>query len=113
MPKKTGTTLEDLYAFCEKAREAHPQIRTSQIRFLVVIAQYSPAGITQTEAAKQLGLTLAAISRAVDVFGPDGRKDRGTPGLNYIKVSTDPDDDRPKILTITEAGMNYLLGLGF
>ena len=113
MPKKTGSTLDDIHAFCVKAMHSRPQIRVSQIRFLVTVAQFSPAGITQTEVAKQLGLTLAAISRAVDVFGPSGRKDRGTSGLAFINVTMDPHDDRPKILTITEAGMNYLLSLGF
>ena len=101
--------LDDLQAFCEAATKDHPQIRVSQIRFLVAVAQYSPQGITMTALANEMGVTLAAISRAVDVFGTAGRRDKE--GKGYVRVILDFNDDRTRTLQITDAGLDYLLGL--
>lgn len=83
-----------------------PQFRWSQYRFLLMVAEYP--GLTQSEIAKKLDLTLAAVSRAVDVFGPKGRKDRSKNGRGYVAVTRDPDDDRNLLLTITPAGVDFL-----
>lgn len=83
-----------------------PQFRWSQYRFLLTVAD-NP-GLTQSQIAKKLDLTLAAVSRAVDVFGPKGRKDRGQIGRGYVAVTRDPDDDRNLLLSITPAGVDFL-----
>ena len=83
-----------------------PQFRWSQYRFLLTVAD-NP-GLTQSQIAKKLDLTLAAVSRAVDVFGPKGRKDRGHTGRGYVAVTRDPDDDRNLLLSITPAGVDFL-----
>ena len=83
-----------------------PQFRWSQYRFLLTVAD--APGLTQSQVAKKLDLTLAAVSRAVDVFGPRGRKDRGQSGRGYVAVTRDPDDDRNLLLSITPLGLDFL-----
>jgi len=83
-----------------------PQFRWSQYRFLLTVAE-NP-GLTQTQVAKKLDLTIAAVSRAVDVFGPRGRKERGQSGRGFVTVTRDPDDDRNLLLSITPAGLSFL-----
>ena len=112
MPKKTGTQLDDLSALCDAAVAPGAQMRFSQIKFLATVAMYSPRGVNQSTLAAETGVTLAAITRSVDVFGSAGRPKRNKrPGLNFVRVEIDPLDDRNKIVIITEAGLDYLLSL--
>ena len=93
-------------AACQFIATVHPQFRFSQYRFLLVVAE-NP-GLTQTEVAKLLDVTLAAVSRAVDTLGPKGRKDRLNGGRKFIETKRDPEDDRNLLLFITPAGMSFL-----
>ena len=108
MPKKTGTALDNLSAFCDAAVAPGAQMRFSQVKFLATVAMYSPKGVNQTTLAKETGVTLGSISRSIDVFGSKGRKDRGGKGRNFLHVEADPLDDRNKIVTISSEGMDYL-----
>lgn len=65
-------------------------------------------GLTQTEVASLLDVTLAAVSRAVDVLGSKGRKDRINSGRKFVRVERDPADERNLNLFITAAGLSFL-----
>ena len=65
-------------------------------------------GLTQTEIARRLDVTLAAVSRAVDTLGPKGRRDRDTNGRKFVETKIDPEDDRNKMLFITPSGLSFL-----
>ena len=91
---------------CQFLATVHPQFRWSQYRFLLVVAE--TPGLNQSEVAKKLDVTLAAVSRAVDVFGPKGRRDRGGGGRGYVSTIRDPEDDRNLLLSITPAGLSFL-----
>ena len=55
-----------------------------------------------------MDLTLASVSRSVDVFGPNGRKDRVGAGHGFIRTQRDPLDDRNLQLFLTPAGEDFL-----
>ena len=116
MRKNTGSMLDELEAVCITATRHAPQMRFSQVRFLVAAAKatrpqnFHPPGATHAELAKQTDVTPAAITRAVDVFG-NGRKDRDQPGFGFVQTVADQSDDRVKYIRITEAGLDYLTDL--
>ena len=93
-------------AACQFIATVHPQFRISQWRFLLVVAE-NP-GLTQTEVASLLDVTLAAVSRAVDVLGSKGRKDRVSSGRKFVRAERDPADERNLQLFITPAGLSFL-----
>jgi DNA-binding MarR family transcriptional regulator len=81
----------------------HPQLRVTQLLTLLAVAE--KPGRTQTEIAQEVGLSLAAVSRAVDVLGTSGRKDkRGAPGLGWIEAVADPGDDRNLLVFLLPKG---------
>ena len=88
-------------------RQLGAQIRVSQIDLLLTIA--AKPGSTQTQLARECGLTLAAISRAVDVLGKTGRRDGGSSGkLGFIETRRDPNDDRHLLVYLTPAGEQFV-----
>jgi DNA-binding MarR family transcriptional regulator len=91
---------------CKFFAFAHPQFRTSQWRFLLTVA--NEPGLTQTEVAQRLDVTLAAVSRAIDTMGPKGRKDRTNNGKHWVETRRDPEDDRNLLVFITPAGLSFL-----
>lgn len=88
------------------ARQAGPQIRASQLDLILSIALRP--GQTQTELAAECGLTLAAISRAVDVLGKAGRKDGVSGKLGLIEARRNKDDDRILQVYLTPAGEQFV-----
>jgi len=87
-------------------RRASAQIRASQIDLLLTVA--IPPGKTQTELAIETDLTLAAISRAVDVLGKDGRRDKLSSKLGLIEARRNKDDDRILQVYLTPAGEQFV-----
>ena len=77
---------------CNKIALTHPQMRFSQWAFLLAV-RIKP-GSTLTELARELDCTLAAVSRAVDVFGKKGKRD--------------PSDDRIQTVHLTKRGDQFL-----
>jgi len=102
----TLNTSRNALAACQFIATVHPQFRFSQWRFLLIVAE-NP-GLTQTEIARRLDVTLAAVSRAVDTLGHKGRKDRTGNGRKFVETKIDPLDDRNKMLFITPAGLSFL-----
>ena len=82
-----------------------PQTTLSQASMLLLIAE--KPNITASELAKEVGLTLAAVSRFVAVMSK-GRKGAKTPGRRLVIAKQDPDDDRVKLLQLTEHGKAVL-----
>lgn len=94
-------------AMCRFIGTVHPQLRVSQLRFLWTVADRPNS--SQTELATELGITLAAVSRAVDVFGSSNRKDRSRDkSLGYIKVDRAKNDDRMLVVNLTQRGWDFL-----
>lgn len=87
-------------------RRASPQIRASQIDLLISVAL--KPGSTQTELAVECDLTLAAISRAVDVMGSSGRRDGMSGRMGLIETRRNPDDDRVLQVFLTPAGEQFV-----
>ena len=91
---------------CQFLATVHPGFRWSQYRFLLIVA--TEPGLSQKQVARRLDVTDAAVSRAVDVWGPKGRKDRKGDGRGYVLTTNNPEDDRDKLLTMTPAGLSFL-----
>lgn len=99
--------LRSLRLAFKLCRQLGAQIRVSQIDLLLTIA--AKPGSTQTQLARECDLTLAAISRAVDVLGKTGRRDGGsTSKLGFIETRRDPNDDRHLLVYLTPAGEQFV-----
>ena len=90
---------------CNKIALTHPQMRFSQWAFLLAV-RIKP-GSTLTELARELDCTLAAVSRAVDVFGKKGKRDRDL-ALGFVETKRDPSDDRIQTVHLTKRGEQFL-----
>ena len=90
---------------CNKISLTHPQMRFSQWAFLLAV-RIKP-GSTLTELARELDCTLAAVSRAVDVFGKKGKRDRDL-ALGFVETRRDPSDDRIQTVHLTKRGDQFL-----
>lgn len=99
-------SLEHLRNGLRLCRQASSQIRASQIEVLISVALKPEQ--TQSELAAECDLTLAAISRFVDVFGSSSRKGRQTNPLGFIETKRHPDDDRIILVSLTNKGKQFV-----
>ena len=54
-------------------------------------------------------MTDAAVSRAIDVLGVRGRRDRRhAKGHNFVEIKFDPNNRRIKYLFLTPSGLSFL-----
>ena len=97
---------ENLLAADKMAAMRFPQIRVSQLAFLRAIAIKS--GSTQTELCQELGVTMSAISRNVDVFGSGKSKSERHKSFGLIEAKRDIDDDRLILIYLTDKGRIFL-----
>jgi DNA-binding MarR family transcriptional regulator len=97
------SALRDAMRLC---RQASPQIRCSQVDFLLSVA-LTP-GRTQTELATECDLTLAAVSRAVDVMGESGRRDGLSGRLGFVETRRTKADDRILQVFLTPSGEQFV-----
>ena len=97
---------ENLLAANKLASMKFPQIRASQLAFLQVIGL--KPGMTQTELCQELGVTMSAISRNVDVFGSGRAKSQRHKSYGLIEVKRDIDDERLALLYPTDKGRIFL-----
>ena len=88
-------------------RSLHPQLRVSQLDLLLAVAEKE--GQSQTDLAISCGLTLAAVSRAIDALGTSGRRDGKGKRLGLLRAERDPNDDRFVLVYLSEKGKNTLL----
>jgi DNA-binding MarR family transcriptional regulator len=103
--------LEQLLTVCDTLIAMSPQIRLTQLRLLLTVAKHQP--LSQTALSEHAGLTLAAVSRAVDVLGSAGRRDGVSGALGLLQVLLDPNDDRLKLVSLTPKGrvlLDHLAG---
>ena len=86
--------------------ERCPQLRATQIRMFLSIG--SAEGRTMSELARELGLTLAAVSRNCDIFSRRGRKDGNGPRLNWIHTVEDESNRSSRLVFLTKEGREVL-----
>ena len=98
--------LEDSFAADKLVAMKFPQMRVSQLAFLKAIAL--KPGSTQTELCQELGLTMSAISRNVDVFGSGKAKSERHKSFGLIKAERDLDDERHILIYLTDKGRIFL-----
>ncbi len=83
-----------------------PQIRVSQLAFLRAVAL--KPGATQTELCQELGVTMSAVSRNVDVFGSGKAKSDRHKSYGLIEAKRDLDDERLILIYLTGKGRTFL-----
>lgn len=103
----TTKQLETLAALCSVCDSQHAQLRISQLALITEIAR--KPGQSQSELATAMGLTLSAISRAVDVLGSAGRKDKlSTARMGWIEARESAEDERIKAVFLTDKGEQFV-----
>ena len=98
--------LQSSFATDKLVAMKFPQMRVSQLAFLKAIA-LNP-GSTQTELCQELGVTMSAISRNVDVFGTGKTKSERHKSYGLIQAKRDVDDERLILLSLTDKGRIFL-----
>lgn len=98
--------LESLVKAMQLLKQVHPQLRVSQVEFLLTVA-LAP-NRSQSELAVECGYTLAAVSRLVDTMGETGRRDGKGGALGLIQAKPDPKDDRYLLVSLTSKGKNLI-----
>jgi len=102
--------LNSLSLALRLSREAiSQQVRASQVEMLLIIAD--TPGLTQKEIADRSDMTTSTVSRAVDVFSDSGRRDGKGGAAGLVEIRLDPDDERLKLVYLTEKGQAFLYQL--
>ena len=97
--------IESLSRVCDFLYNAHPQLRVSQLRFLIYVKLHPNQSLT--EIAEALGQTLPAISRAIDVFGQPKKGRTRDLSLGYVAAERNPMDDRVITVKLTPKGVHF------
>lgn len=87
-------------------RSLNASIRASQIEIILTV-KLRP-GLTQTELAIETNLTLAAISRAIDVLGGGGRRDGLSSKYGLIETRRNASDERILQVFLTPKGEQFV-----
>ena len=99
--------LSMMHAAMRFARSQHPQLRISQLELLLAV-RLKP-GQTQTELAAECDLTLSAVSRAIDVLGEKGRKDKLSKAvMGWVETRRSTSDERILQVYLTKKGQNFV-----
>ena len=87
----------------------------TQFRLLLILGNAKNyAGVSCTNLAKQLSVSVGAVSRAADVLGTKGRIDRetgnkrSTTAMGYVHRLEDPCNYKAVLLTLSPAGQDFL-----
>ena len=83
-----------------------PQFRFSQMAFLQAIEERP--GISHSELAAELGVTVSALSRNVDVFGSQRGNQPRQHNHGLIEIRKEASDDRIKSIYLTNKGKNFM-----
>lgn len=98
--------LKQWIAAFNYAGSIHPQLRVSQVKFLMIVKEYPNRSLS--ELAELMGVTLPAISRAIDVFG-ESRKNKGRDlSLGFVSATRNVVDDRVITVQLTPKGKHFL-----
>ena len=97
--------IEGLGKMCDFIYNTHPQLRNSQLRFLIFVKQNPHRSLS--EIATGLGQTLPAISRAIDVFGMPKKGRTRDLSLGYVSAERNPMDDRVITVKLTAKGEHF------
>ena len=83
-----------------------PQFRYSQMAFLLAIE--AKPGISHSELAAELGVTVSALSRNVDVFGSQTGRQARQHNHGLVEIFKESTDDRVKAIYLTAKGQKFL-----
>lgn len=97
--------IEGLGRLCDVIYNTHPQLRISQLRFLIFVKENPNRSLS--EIATGLGQTLPAISRAIDVFGSPTKARTRDLSLGYVSTERNPMDDRVITVKLTPKGEHF------
>lgn len=96
-----------LHAAMRYCRRQHPQLRVSQLE--LILSVFQKPGQTQSELALECDLSLSAVSKAVDVLGSTGRRDKlSAARLGWLETKRNPDDDRVQQVYLTTTGVDFV-----
>lgn len=98
-----GALLAQHNAALDHLIQQCPQLRATQLRLFLSIAEQE--GRSMSELARELGLTLAAVSRNCDIFSGRGRKDGMGPRLNWIRMVEDESNRSVRLVYLTKQGL--------
>ena len=103
-----------LLGFCQLVEERHSRLSFTQMRVLLTLCTVGEVGITMTKLANELGVSVSAVSRQVDVLGNAGRIDEVT-GRRYASKSCGlvrrfecPEDYKAVRVALSEQGQAYM-----
>ena len=97
--------IKGLWRMCDCIYNTHPQLRVSQLRFLIYVKQHPSQSLTEISIG--LGQTLPAISRAIDVFGMPRKGRTRDLSLGYVSAERNPMDDRVITVKLTLKGEHF------
>lgn len=104
MRKKAGidnlVKLTEIYRLLESFRELRPEMPMQMASVFLVVAMRP--GVQQCDLPDIIGVSQSSISRNVTAL--TSRTRHGSPGLNLIKRSLDPEGGRSPVLHLTDAG---------
>jgi DNA-binding MarR family transcriptional regulator len=84
-----------------EAQKIDPDMPLQQLMCLLVVSE-NPDGMSLTDLASAVGVTLASASRYVGALGKINR--RKEEGLNFLEAFEDPLERRKKIIRLTPRG---------
>ena len=105
MAATTTLDYDRLWRGIDFVINVHPQLRFTQFRFLLYVKQNPNRSLT--EIANDLGQTLPAISRAIDVFGTPKKGRNRDLALGYVLAERSPLDDRIITVSLTLKGEHF------
>jgi DNA-binding MarR family transcriptional regulator len=93
--------LQDYLKFIQGVSRIEPEMPLQQLHCLLIISQ-ADEGLSLTELAQKVGITLATASRYVAALGKQNR--HREEGLNLVEAFEDPMERRKKIIRLTTKG---------
>lgn len=105
----TSESLYHLEKTLSKIRTLSPDMPVSQVLCLLTVAKTSPEGLSISDLAKKLGLSLPTCSRYVAELGSHGIRNKE--GLELLVSRENPLSRREKTVTLSKKGEALLRSL--
>lgn len=106
----SSEALYNLEKNLSKIRQLSPDMPVSQVLCLLTVARKSPEGLSISDLAKSLGLSLPTASRYVAELGKHGIRNKD--GLQLLAARENPLERRQKLVVLTDKGEKLLRSLG-